>query len=70
MTTLVVSWLAFAALCVMAVTLWMAHILLNFEFTSIVLQGACLFLISGGVLTVVSILAILKEFVSISRDQT
>jgi hypothetical protein len=70
MTIVIASWLVFAALFVTGVTIWIAHIGLNFEFTSVVLQAICVFMIGGGVLTVISILGILKEFMDISRDQT
>lgn len=70
MKILVLSWLVFATLCVTGITLWMLNIGLTFEFTSVLLQGVCLFLIGGGVLTIISIVAIIKEVVDISKDQT
>jgi hypothetical protein len=70
MKILILSWLVFAALFVAGITLWIANIGLNFKFTSVVLQGICLLLIGGGVLTVISILAVIKEVIDISSDQT
>ena len=70
MKLMVLAWLAFAGLFVMVVTLWLGYLGLTFEFTSIVLQGLCFFLIGGGVLTLISIAGIIKEVVDISKDQT
>ena len=69
MKILVLSWLAFAAIFIIIITMWLVNVALTFEFTSLLLHGLCYFSIGGGVLTLISIGAIMKEFADISPEQ-